>query len=87
MQLDVSAANFETWLKRTRLLAAHDTRLVVEAGSTFAASHLSEQLAVVVRRAAEEVADRPLTVEFVAPGMPERTEARPLRRPLAPRLG
>ncbi|MFQ5380172.1 MAG: DnaA ATPase domain-containing protein, partial [Dehalococcoidia bacterium] len=31
--------------------------------------------------------DRPLTVEFVTPGTPERTEARPLRRPLAPRLG
>ncbi len=87
LELDVSPANFETWLRGTRLLVAGATTLVVEARSTFAANHLSEQFKVVVRRAVEEVADRALAVEFVAPGSADSPLTPVARGPVAPRVG
>lgn len=70
LQLDVSAANYETWLKPTKPLGMTGGRLIVEARSSFAVSHLNTGLGVVIERAIEEIAGTPVAVEFV-PSTPQ----------------
>ena len=70
LEIEVSRANYETWLKATRPLAREGGALVVEAPSSFHCDWLNSELATLVRRAVADALGEELAVRFVAPGQP-----------------
>ena len=68
LQIEVSHANFETWLRGTRALARDGGALTVEAGSPFRADWLNGNLAALASHCLSELAREPLSARFVAPG-------------------
>ncbi len=68
LQIEVSRANFETWLRGTRALAREGGALTVEAGSAFRADWLNGNLAALASHCVSELAREPLSARFVAPG-------------------
>ncbi len=68
LQIEVSRANFETWLRGTRALARDGGALTVEAGSPFRADWLNGNLAALASHCLSELAREPLSARFVAPG-------------------
>jgi len=68
LELEVSRANFETWLAGTTVQDLHDGELLVEARSAFRADWLNENLAPVVERCLGAIVEEGMAVRFVAPG-------------------
>ena len=68
LELEVSGANFETWLAETRALTRSESEFVVEASSSFRADWLNENLLMVVDRCAAAAIGEQVAVRFVAPG-------------------
>ena len=94
LELEVSRANFETWLAGTHARSLHDGELLVEARSAFRADWLNENLGPVVERCLGAIAGERLAVRFVAPGAEPEPDApasangaSPAPPPQAPVLG
>ncbi len=68
LELEVSRANFETWLAGTTAASLSNGELLVEARSAFRAEWMNENLAPVVERCLGAVEGGGLAVRFVAPG-------------------
>ncbi|MDE2932835.1 MAG: DnaA/Hda family protein [Chloroflexota bacterium] len=68
LELEVSRANFETWLAGTTAASLSDGELLVEARSAFRAEWMNENLAPVVERCLGAVEGGGLAVRFIAPG-------------------
>ncbi len=77
LELEVSRANFETWLAGTDARSLHDGELLVEARSAFRADWLNENLAPVVERCVGAIEGERLAVRFVAPGAEPEPQAPP----------
>ena len=83
LELEVSRANFETWLAGTTAHSLADGELVVEAASAFRADWLNDNLAPVVERCLGAIEGERLSARFVAPGTatasdPEKPVATPV---------
>ena len=89
LELEVSRANFETWLAGTTVRSLHDGELTVEARSAFRADWLNENLAAVVERCLGAIEGEGVCVRFVAPGTAPAEEVEALaatsRRERTPR--
>ena len=89
LELEVSRANFETWLAGTSVRSLGGGELLVEARSAFRADWLNENLVPVVERCLGVIEGERVAVRFVAPGTaPEEapaTRAGTVRRTDAPR--
>ncbi len=68
LELEVSRANFETWLAGTSVQSLRDGELLVEARSAFRADWLNENLVPVVERCLGAIEGKRVAVQFVAPG-------------------
>ncbi len=68
LELEVSRANFETWLAGTTAASLSNGELLVEARSAFRAEWMNENLAPVVERCLGAVEGGGLAVRFIAPG-------------------
>lgn len=77
LELEISRANFETWLAGTSAQARREGQLLVEARSAFRADWLNENLAPVVERCLAAIEEERLGVRFVAPGEASRKEPEP----------
>lgn len=86
LQLEVSAHNFDTWLRETRAVHFDEQGLVVEARSALTCDWLNERLSVLVNRAVCRVLGEDVPIRFVPRGVaiPEATAGSPARveRPL-----
>ena len=89
LELEVSRANFETWLAGTTVRSLHEGELTVEARSAFRADWLNENLAPVVERCLGAIEGEGVCVRFVAPGTAPTEEVEALaatsRRERTPR--
>jgi hypothetical protein len=65
LQLELTRATFETWLRNSRLVACEDGVFVIGVANTYARDWLESRLRGVVERALERVAGEPLRVRFV----------------------
>lgn len=74
LELEVSRANFETWLAGTAVRGLRGDDLLVEARSAFRADWLNENLAPVVERCLGAIVEEGMRVRFVAPGTDEEAE-------------
>lgn len=74
LELEVSRANFETWLAGTSARARREGELLVEARSAFRADWLNENLAPVVERCLAAIEEERLGVRFIAPGEASREQ-------------
>jgi chromosomal replication initiator protein len=70
LQLELTRATFDTWLRPTRAVRRDDGALVVQVASVYAREWLESRLQGMVERAVERVAGEPLTVQFVVEGVP-----------------
>ncbi len=68
LQIEVSRANFKTWLAGTVAHTVHEGTLLVEARSAFRADWLNEHLTPIVERCLGAIAEERLSVRFLAPG-------------------
>jgi chromosomal replication initiator protein len=90
LQVELSAANFRTWVAGTRALALEDDHLTIEAPSPMACAFLETQAMLSVARAVEAAAGRAYTVSFVpatVAGAQRPIAARPAPRAKEPILG
>ena len=84
LELEVSRANFETWLSGTTAHSLAGGELVVEAASAFRADWLNDNLAPVVERCLGAIEGERLDVRFVAPGAaPAGDPEKPIAAPAA----
>jgi chromosomal replication initiator protein len=81
LELEVSRANFETWLAGTSPHSLQEGELLVEARSAFRADWLNDNLAPVVERCLGAIQEEPLAVRFVAPGATARERPGPAGAP------
>ncbi len=77
LELEVSRANFETWLAGTKAHSLQQGELFVEARSAFRADWLNDNLTPVVERCLGAIEGDRLTVRFIAPGSEAETNGRP----------
>ena len=68
LELEVSRANFETWLAGTSVQSLREGELLVEARSAFRADWLNENLVPVVERCLGAIEGKRVAVQFIAPG-------------------
>jgi chromosomal replication initiator protein len=90
LQVELSEANFRTWVAGTRALAFEDGHLTVEAPSPMACAFLESQASLPVARAVEVAAGEPCTVSFVpaaSTAVQRPMAARPAPRPKEPLIG
>ncbi|GAB4331019.1 MAG: chromosomal replication initiator protein DnaA [Dehalococcoidia bacterium] len=71
LQLEVSAHNFDTWLRDTRAIRLDDHGLVVEARSALTCDWLNERLSLLVNRAVRRVLGEDFPIRFVPRGADE----------------
>ncbi len=64
LQVKVSSANYQTWLKHTVGLAQRDGSLIVGVPSTFVTESLERRLHPLIEKTVSGIAGRPLTVQF-----------------------
>ena len=65
LQLQVSKANFRTWLQKTRGLSYQDNRLVLGVPNTFVAEYLDKSLRSLIERTLFGIVQSQVTVSFV----------------------
>ncbi len=65
LQLELTRATFDTWLRPTRAVGREEGVLVVQVASVYAREWLESRLQGMVERALERVAGEPLQVRFV----------------------
>jgi DNA-binding Lrp family transcriptional regulator len=65
LQLELTRATFDTWLRPTRAVGREEGVLVVQVASVYAREWLESRLQGMVERALERVAGEPLRVRFV----------------------
>ncbi len=65
LQLELTRATFDTWLRPTRAVGREEEVLVVRVASVYACEWLESRLRGVVERALERVAGEPLRIRFV----------------------
>jgi len=70
LQLELTRATFDTWLRPTRGVGREDGVLVVQVASVYAREWLESRLQGMVERALERVTGEPLRVRFVVEGTP-----------------
>jgi hypothetical protein len=70
LQLELTRATFETWLRPTRAVGRDNGVLVIQVASVYARDWLEGRLRGMVERAVERVAGEPLKVQFVVEGVP-----------------
>ncbi len=75
LELEVSRANFETWLAGTTARGLRGGELLVEARSAFRADWLNENLVPIVERCLGALTEEGMPVRFVAPGTDGEAEA------------
>lgn len=81
LQLQVSKANFQTWLKDTVGLQCKEGRFVVGVPNTFAIEWLEKRLTHLILKNLASVAGRPLEVEFQVCQGSQQVEAQPVAPP------
>lgn len=69
-EAELPRPSFETWLRKTRPLAAYDTLLMVATESEFARG-MAERHAALLRSKLSQCAGRPMDVTFVIPPTPQ----------------
>ncbi|MGC8946011.1 MAG: helix-turn-helix domain-containing protein [Anaerolineae bacterium] len=65
LQLELTRATFETWLRGSRAIACEDGTFVIRVANTYAREWLESRLRTTVERALARVAGRSLSVRFV----------------------
>lgn len=90
LQVELSEANFRTWVAGARPLRLEDGHLTIEAPSPMACAFLETQALLPMARAVEAAAGTPCTVSFVAAsgeGAQRPIGPRPAPRPRDPVIG
>ncbi|MCL4369467.1 MAG: DnaA/Hda family protein, partial [Chloroflexi bacterium] len=65
LQLQMSRANFDTWLKDTFLVSQDEGQFVIGVGSPFALETLEQRLSPMVRKVLSGIVGQPVEIRFV----------------------
>jgi len=65
LQLQMTKANFDTWLKDTFLVSEEDGLFVIGVGSPFAADTLEQRLSPMIRKVLSNITGREVEIRFV----------------------
>ncbi|HEX2987212.1 MAG TPA: chromosomal replication initiator protein DnaA [Chloroflexota bacterium] len=65
LQLQMTKANFDTWLKDTFLVAQEDSHIVIGVGSPFAVETLEQRLSPMIRKVLSGIVGHEVGIEFV----------------------
>ncbi|WP_347245963.1 DnaA N-terminal domain-containing protein [Thermogutta sp.] len=65
LQLELTRATFETWLRGSRAIACEDGTFVIRVANTYARDWLESRLKPVVERVLTRVVGQPTTVRFI----------------------
>jgi chromosomal replication initiator protein len=90
LQVSLSPANFDTWLKDTELIEIDEQRFRIAAPNGFARDWLDNRYRTLISQTLARVVGRSVQVEFVvadAPGPPPEQSADDLSMPLPPTSG
>ncbi len=82
LQLEMTRATFETWLRETRLVAHEDGCFVIGTANAYARDWLEQRLRSVIVRALTRHAGRSAQVRFVVYEPPPSSQPEPLALPL-----
>jgi chromosomal replication initiator protein len=78
LQLQVSKANYRTWLEKTRGLSYQDNRLVLGVPNTFVAEYLDKNLRSLIEKTLIGIAQGEVKVSFVLDNHSRASEAEPV---------
>ena len=84
LQMQMTRATFDTWVKNTRLVSRDDETLVIGAESAFVKDWLENRLFSTIHRAASNMLDHPVEIQFVVDGSVESANGREHRPANAP---
>lgn len=65
LQMQMTRATFDTWVKDTRIVAKDDQKLVIGTKSAFAKDWLENRLFTTINRTVSNVLGRPISIQFV----------------------
>ncbi|MBN1643979.1 MAG: chromosomal replication initiator protein DnaA [Dehalococcoidales bacterium] len=82
LQIEVSKANFHTWLSKTRGLSFQDGKFTVGVPNTFIAEYLGKNQLSLIEKALTDVAREPVKIEFCVASDSETSVARRTKLPL-----
>lgn len=82
LQLEMTRATFETWLRDTRLVACEDGCFIIGTANAYARDWLEQRLHSVIVRALTRHAGRSTQVRFVVYEPPSTAQVEPLALPL-----
>ena len=77
LQLQVSKANYRTWLEKTRGLSFEDNRLILNVPNTFVAEYLDKNLRSLIEKTLIGITQSDVKVVFTVEGRLPDSEARP----------
>ena len=74
LQMEMSKASYDTWVRDTEFVAFEDGTLTVGTANTYASEWLTDRLTSTVNRMLTGILDQPVTVQFVVLELDEENE-------------